>query len=233
MTDAMDFPQLPAVTEFLRKESENRVVQTNGLELYECITSCINDIISRTAGHSVGEQCDTNCINKLTKSGCLQAAVVSLLMKHSKQFQSVLNMLIDNVQGFNDDVKQLYDMVISDCRRGSNHQVYTKLLLYATATCINTPIYILHTNEIGKLHWVFYEPLFIYEEQVKHCIKNITMYMSALKTFYPINQHDLVGQENPNATGQLGMYLDILKGITVSFKRNKNINIYLLKSLKY
>ncbi|XP_060559286.1 uncharacterized protein LOC132719527 [Ruditapes philippinarum] len=214
--DDGDFPQLQVITEFLRTEAENRVVQTNELQLFQCISNCIQDITDRTPGHTIKNPCGEHCISHLTNSDYLKNTVVELLEKHSEQFQPVSDMLVDNVhiQDSDTNKKQVYEMFIVDCKSGSNYQVYIKLLLYAVATCTNTPIYILDTNEI-VLHWVYYQPLFSYEEQTGRCIRFITMYMSPVRTFYPIYQHDIEDQRKPKAEGQIGMYLSIFKDIQV------------------
>ncbi|XP_053395336.1 uncharacterized protein LOC128555789 [Mercenaria mercenaria] len=213
------FPHLNNVRTRLREESENMVVQMEELQLFECLANSVEFTLSRLQDHNSGKGKAKvpNNIRYYKTSENIKASVVDLLKKHPKQLQPILNILVDNVhmqEEPKDREQLLYEMVIRDCRMGYNYQIYVKLFLYAAATCINTPIYILEVNEIGDLQWTYYQPLFRFEEQPRCVIKYLTMYMTQMKTFYRIEQHDL-STPAPVATGILGMYLKMLKGRTI------------------
>ncbi|XP_045157344.2 uncharacterized protein LOC123523763 [Mercenaria mercenaria] len=219
MDSLTSFPQLNNVRTRLRKDSENTVVQMEELQLFECLANSIEFTLSRLPDRNNGtDKAEvSNTIRYYKTSENIKTRVVDLLKKHPKQLQPVFNILVDNVH-MQDEPKdhgeRMYDMVIKDCRMGYNYQIYVKLFLYAAATCINTPFYILEINEIGDLQWAYYQPLFRYEEQPRCVIKYLTMYMSPMKTFFRIEHHD-ISAPAPIATGLLGMYLKMLKGRTI------------------
>ncbi|XP_045159450.2 uncharacterized protein LOC123524905 [Mercenaria mercenaria] len=90
-----------------------------------------------------------------------------------------------------------------------------KLCLYAAATCINTPIYILSRNEIGQMQWSYFQPLFRYDGQPECVISYVTMYMSSDKTFHKVESNDMLAPK-PNATGLVGLYMSILEDTPVT-----------------
>ena len=85
------------------------------------------------------------------------------------------------------------------------------LWIYAAATCINTPLYILCANETGEMKWTFYQPLFKFEGQPTAAIHYIAMYMFSANVFHAINLHD-ISAPKPIARGLVGNYLSILEG---------------------
>jgi hypothetical protein len=159
-----------------------------------------------------------------TSSDFLHEKVVDLLLTHAAQIMPVLSLLCDNVptaamqneqEMSKEQEKHLntfYQTVIEDCLIGT-YDSFPMLCLYAAATCLQTPIYILCENQIGKMQWAYYQPLLQCDGQPDG-FKYLTMFMSPQKKFHAIVSND--GKAGiPIAKGLIGMYCSILEGIFI------------------
>ncbi|XP_045159446.2 uncharacterized protein LOC123524904 [Mercenaria mercenaria] len=215
----------------LREEAENRTVDNEGCSMYECLANTIQCVFSRTpvqrnVNSSGSDNDGSHTIEEYTNAENIQKGVAGLLATHSKQFQSVLVLLVEDVpvevlpnnrsenKKYEKKLENFYNKIISDCSDGSAYQTYINLCIYAAATCINTPIYILSTNETGHKQWSYFQPLFRYEGQPECVISYVTMYMLSEKAFHKIESHDISAPQ-PEATGLVGMYLSILEDTPV------------------
>lgn len=208
--------QLEDIRTTLREEAENRKVDETGLKLYDCLANCIGSLIFAIDDAEVS----TEELEKFVSAKTLQRNVVILLQDHAKNLKSVLPLLVDNYpiseaqendserKEYNKLVDEFYTKIISELTDGDYYQAYTKLCLYACATCINTPIYVCSIDQ----QWKFFEPLFNFHGQPKHVLRYITMYMARDNLFYKVESTDREAPP-PKATGLVGMYMQYLEDI--------------------
>ena len=211
----------------LRKENENRVVYDNGHTFFDCLAVTIKSMLLRIQTQTNPRTTGETTIENFKKADFIQTSVVDLLSKKDKLFKSVLVLLVDDVpekalsngQSENEGhMDTFYQSVIQDCRGGKNNPSYMKLCIYAAATCINTPIYILCTNETEGMQWTYFKPLLKYEGQPVAVINYVTMFMASDSTFHTIESQDRATPK-PIASCLVGMYLSFLEG-TFQFHKN-------------
>lgn len=186
-------------------ESQRRIIdKVNELSIFDCLTETINSLLGTL---------------ELYYPDDIRRRVCDLLSKHSKQFQTVMPLLVEHFseQDLSNDeienqIQKFYESVILDCRKGKNLPQYANLCLYAAATCMNTGIYVVCRNEFGRSRWSYFPPLFTYEGQPENVLEYITMAMTSEKKFYKVTS-DNTFPRVPNATGVVGMYLEALQGI--------------------
>ncbi|XP_045159445.2 uncharacterized protein LOC123524903 [Mercenaria mercenaria] len=219
--------QIDDVRVTLGEESENKIIDNYGCPLYECLANTVRCLLSRipvrrkSTSRDAGTSVDidlSRSIEYYTNKENIQTSVVDLLTKHSKQFKSVLVLLVDDVpeealpnnqsedKDYKKHMKIFYEKVIVNCKSGSTYLPYVVLCIYVVATCVNTPIYILTENEIGQRQWAYFQPLFQYDGQPESVIEYVTMYMSRDKVFHKVECDDNSAPV-PHATGLVGMYL--------------------------
>lgn len=194
---------------FLKLESENRVIdRRKGFSLFDCLEKAINSASERLL-RTTSVQVHRDEIRN---------SICDLLLDNSTQFQSVIYLLVENFPSQESQssptetqIKEFYEVVISDYIDGRNLHQYTKLILYAASTCINTPIYVVCRNEFNRSCWSYFQPLFTYKGQPESVLKYVTMAMTSENMFYNVESRDVSGRE-PKAPGLVGMYLDAFEG---------------------
>lgn len=204
--------QLEDIESFLRQDSQKRVIdRSQGDSLFECLAQAIDCSSKKVSRRDVL----SDSLDRFKNPEAIRSSICDLLSKHSKQFQSVIFFLADNVP-FSDNqtenkITEFYETVISDCKDGRNLHQYTKLCLFAASTCINTPIYVVCRNEFSRSRWSYFQPLFTYNGQPESVLKYVTMAMTSENIFYNVESRE-VSVPKPNATGLVGMYIEALEG---------------------
>ena len=201
----------------LKEEYGNRVVDDVGYTLFECLAVIINSLLFEIQTQKKTKITDTAKIKKFRKPQFIQKCVLHLLTKHDKQFKSALIFLVDDIsenkhgiKNIEDHIDTFYQSVIDDCKRDCKNQSYMKLYIYAAATCINTPIYIISKDKSGRMQVTFFKPLFNYDGQSAAVFDHVAMFVSFENTFHVIMSNDM--STRPAARGLIGMYLSILEG---------------------
>ncbi|XP_060574167.1 uncharacterized protein LOC132731886 [Ruditapes philippinarum] len=224
ISDLEDVPEveLGDIRLLLRQEAENRVVEDDGYTLFGCLALCIKNLLLRITARNKNKTTQGTTIEDYTKPDVIKKGVVDLLSKHKKQFKSVLTILVDDIppevlsnsqtesKESEADLDTFYQRVIEDCKSDEKYKPYAKLCIYAAATCINTPIYILCVSEAGEMQWTYFKPLFKFEGQPEAVITYVTMFISSDNTFHGIESHDQSAPK-PVARGLVGMYMSILE----------------------
>lgn len=203
------------IRERLANESNGRILFERGHKLYSCLAECTRSMLRTIDRRNMSREVLKE-LEKLSDAKCIQKNVVSILQNHANNFKYVLPLLIDDLrlegQFDGDNAKaeyeklldEIYTEIIDDCTYGDFSIPNTKLCLYAAATCINVPIFIISDD----LQWLVFEPLFRYEHQPECVSSFITMYMQD-NMFHKIESSDRYVPP-PEARGYIGMYMSFL-----------------------
>ncbi|XP_060558581.1 uncharacterized protein LOC132718859 [Ruditapes philippinarum] len=212
--------EIEKVRLFLRQEAENRVVEEDGFTLFDCLALNIKTLLLRLPDRNNTGNAHVTTIEDYTSSGFIKRSVVDLLSKHKKQ--SVLTILVDNFppevlpnsqsesKEIEAHLERFYQRVMEDCQKDDKYVPYARLCIYAAATCLNTPIYILCVREAREMEWTYFKPLFTFPGQPASVFRYVTMFLSSDNAFHGVESHDQSARA-PVARGLVGMYMSKLK----------------------
>lgn len=218
----METDSLQRVRDYLRRESKNRVLYETGHSLYGCLNECLDSLLQDMTKRHPMEKYEQE-LNGFRSTKELKSKTLTLLKDHAKNFKVVLSLVVkesrveepnrgeSNSTDYHHRLDDFYSEVVSHCEgEGDKNQI--NLSLYAVATCINTPIYVITEDN----QWQYIQPLFEYQGQPKRVLRYtryITMYLSSEKRFHRIESNDHMAPP-PKAEGIVGMYVKILEEIS-------------------
>ena len=198
---------------FLLREGCGRVLKTeSGNCLFECLSSYCFRVEERNFYHKFktfmerdGEKILFKCILQLLDN--TGQVPIKSDQETDRDFQSRLERCYQEII-----------MRLSNILPNSN---FLQVYVFAIATLIGRPIYILNMNENDELAWSYFPPLYSHTfDEIRRDInytarQYITMYFSETRCFM-IESHD--SNIQPKSYGCLGLYKEEIKGIFSSLE---------------
>ena len=124
----------------------------------------------------------------------------------------------ENEEEFNTRLEDCYQSIIKNCSNIFPNSNFLQVYVFAVATLMGRPIYILYQDENEELSWLYFPPLYSHTfDEIRENIKYsagqyITMCFSHTRCFM-IESCDTVCNE-PKSYGCLGLYREGMKGIS-------------------